>query len=355
MGEPNEHTTTVPPVISNVLCYISTARHNMRHDDIVRICLAFYSDDVIIKGKDLLYELVGEKPKRRRHENRMLNEMQDILDMLKKCDDLDTVLPKFVADSYCGLPPSSGFEVVAQSLTTLISEINTLKNEIESLRENRLAETVFHHDTVLIKEDLLTIKGEIRKLNHKMIDKEIRRNSLNLDVLYNSDHNVRDMITHIRDQEDNLLSPSAPPASQEPWNFYSRSFQDNGGPPSAPDLSKLMSATGVALDRDETTLSTAIQSPSAPSLPHGIPTSTQEMRSPPRDRSLDEDKPSEESNENGADNNDGFQTVRKKRKKNNNIVGSKKMPGNLTIRSAMRTADIYVGNCDLDVTVESLS
>ena len=117
----------------------------------------------------------------------------------------------------------------------------------------------------------------------------------------------------------------------------------------------MMSAIGVALDRDETALSTAIQSPSAPSLPHGIPTSTQEMRSPPRDRSLDEDKPSEESNENGANNNDGFQTVRKKRKKNNNIVGSKKMPGNLTIRSAMRTADIYVGNCDLDVTVESLS
>ena len=50
-------------MISNILCYISTAKYVLRADDIVRSCLAFYSQDEIIKGKDLLFELVGENPK----------------------------------------------------------------------------------------------------------------------------------------------------------------------------------------------------------------------------------------------------------------------------------------------------
>ena len=60
-------------VINKVLCYVSTAIHSMRNDDIIRICLAFYKEDDIIAAKDALYERTGEKPKRRRNENRMIN------------------------------------------------------------------------------------------------------------------------------------------------------------------------------------------------------------------------------------------------------------------------------------------
>ena len=76
--------TLKSPIISGVLCYTSTARHSVRHDDIVRICLAFFKEDDIIKGKDILCNIIGEKPKRRRHENRIMNEVRDIL---KRCDD----------------------------------------------------------------------------------------------------------------------------------------------------------------------------------------------------------------------------------------------------------------------------
>ena len=51
---------------------------------------------------------------------------------------------------------------------------------------------------------------------------------------------------------------------------------------------------------------------------------------------------------------EGYQLVQKK-KRPNNIVGSKRTNTNETFRGATRVADVYLGNCDLDVTSESIS
>ena len=163
--------------ISNILCYIATARHAMRYDDIVRVCLAFYSNDDVLKGKDLLFTYAGKKVKRRRNENRILHEMYDIMDLLKKCDEDDIKLPVFVADSYCGLPPSSGFEVIATHMTELNDQIMSLKKEVKLLRDTRDRDNFNQQNGILIQEDLLTIKGELRKLNHKLMGDNLRRNS----------------------------------------------------------------------------------------------------------------------------------------------------------------------------------
>ena len=50
---------------------------------------------------------------------------------------------------------------------------------------------------------------------------------------------------------------------------------------------------------------------------------------------------------------DGFQLVHSK-KKRKSILGSRK-ESTVILKSAIKTADIFVGNCDTDVTVESLS
>ena len=38
-----------------------------------------------------------------------------------------------------------------------------------------------------------------------------------------------------------------------------------------------------------------------------------------------------------------------------NVIGSKKTQGNETIKGAFRHADLYIGNCDNDVTPDSIS
>ena len=110
-------------VTNNFLCYVSTARHRMRNDDIVRTCIAFYKENDLLAGKSLLCDQIGDKPKWRRGENRLVTEVQDVLNLLKKCDDEGLQLPSFVCDSYDGMPPTSGFASIAESMVTLINEI----------------------------------------------------------------------------------------------------------------------------------------------------------------------------------------------------------------------------------------
>ena len=88
MGSANVETTCDKKLlINNVLCYISTARDCMKADDIIRICSVFFKLEDINGAKDLLCDIVGEKGKRRRNENRMLHELQDIMEVLEKCDE----------------------------------------------------------------------------------------------------------------------------------------------------------------------------------------------------------------------------------------------------------------------------
>ena len=111
-------------VIDNILCYMSTSRDSMKNNEIIRTCLAFYQLDERVKSKELLFNLIGDKPKHRRGEDRVWNELQDIMSVLERCDCENIKLPKFVCASYNGLPPSSGFEVVAHHIVSLIDEIS---------------------------------------------------------------------------------------------------------------------------------------------------------------------------------------------------------------------------------------
>ena len=86
-------------LINNFLCYVSTARHRMKYDDIVRTCIAFYKENDLLEGKSLLCVKLGDKPKWRRGENRLVSEVQDVLNILKKCDDEGIQLPCFVCGS----------------------------------------------------------------------------------------------------------------------------------------------------------------------------------------------------------------------------------------------------------------
>ena len=177
MGDSDDNVSKQKLVISNILCYISTARHSQRVDDIVRICYVFYRPDDISKGKDLLCDLCSELSKRRRGENRIIQELQDIFDLFGKAEDKEMKLPTFVADAYNGLPPSSGFELVADHIVNLNKEIVSLRKEIEALREIRMNENYLPQNNIL-QEDVMSIKGELRKLNHKLMKDDLRRSSL---------------------------------------------------------------------------------------------------------------------------------------------------------------------------------
>ena len=358
-------------IINNVLGYTSTARHSMRYGDIVRSCLVFYKEDDIIRGKDMLCEIVGEKSKRRRNENRIMHEVQDILNLFKKCDNDGFNLPTFVADGYDSMPPTSGFEVVAHSMQTLIEEISKLKKEIECLRENRLTDDMCHQNNMVMQEDLLIIKGELRKLNLKLVGDDVRSNSLMLDSLdetfkhiggkrktsdlhvctaVGNDHISSDIgcnESRLTSQEDNAestsVSPNAPPSSQEEWHILNNLLHDAGGPPSAPTYASIVESVPQRKNCDK---SMALESSLLPCND---------------DKEVNRGHLSTEKCHEADDITSG-NMVRSKddfiivqnRKNRKNIIGSKKTVVSGSIKSAVRLGDLYVGNCDQEVTCESL-
>ena len=318
----------------------------------------------------------------RRNEDRLVNEMKDIMDIITRCDDKDLILPKFVADSYDGLPPTSGFEVVANYMVQLIDELTHLRKEVAQLKESRQEERICNQEITFIKEDLLEIKGEVRKLNHKMLSDSIRRDSILLESFENSakaleKHNfdkqdsvpisaknddlgklpnasvVLPEASLIAEVTDDDCSPRHSVASQL-LPYWQQEVQDLGGVPSAPSYADVTTSAIRKIRRTE--------SETAASGQRIVEQNTK--KSPIRREKVkkdlishtrrNQDANSEKYNHMPTTDKDGFQLVRNNRRKPPNIVGSKRTKDNETIKSAVRVADLYVGNCDLKATPETV-
>ena len=130
------------------------------------------------------------------------------------------------------------------------------------------------------------------------------------------------------------FSPSAPELSQEEL-LLNRLLFDEGGVPSAPSFADVCRSqqqeNTVANDRSSEVAVRRKESKE-------IATKSNNTGSP-------------HMNDSRADK-DGFILVNRKTQKKN-VVGSRVSSGGL-LRSASRTADLYVGNCDVDATPESL-
>ena len=124
-------------VVNGALCFISSARHSYTEQALHAVCLGFYSSEKVTEARDLLFSLMGETVAYRRGKGKQKAELGDILDLLSKMDEESIPIPKCVADNHKDMPPSSGFEVLSEHMLTFLVEIEDLKEEIKSLKEQR--------------------------------------------------------------------------------------------------------------------------------------------------------------------------------------------------------------------------
>ena len=377
--------------IDSLLCYASTARHSLKSDEIVRICVAFYKESDIIRSKDRLCELIGEKPKRRRNENRLINEMKDIVELLTRCDDNSISLPQFVTDAFDGLPPTSGFEVVANYIMQLNDELVNLRKEVNSLKESN-NQKCCNPDVEFMKEDLLEIKGEVRKLNHKLLNDNIRRDSLILECFDNSSRNTtvkdkREIISEVGDSflknkdhsngnsvkeknkglmndvssvvcqplsiGDELCSSEHPSTSQESL-YWQREVQDFGGAPSAPTFADVAVAGMEEVTKNANGSVTFTSRNIREGKQRNLTVNENQRKGQSSDSDISVDVKVIEKKTGAYVDDEGYQLVKRKRRPVN-IVGSKRTKENDTIKGAVRVADLYLGNCELEVSSESIS
>ena len=110
----------------------------MTENDIICVVEHFYKEAEIIAAKELIFAATAGKPTQRRGEDRVAKDIKDILQVFQNSDTQGVVLPQYVAYGQIALPPPSGFEMVTEALSSLRSDMTTMKTEISSF--NRLKE-----------------------------------------------------------------------------------------------------------------------------------------------------------------------------------------------------------------------
>ena len=121
-------------VINSVLCYLSSARHLLEEQSLIASCITFYNRDIIYKAKEVMCNFASEDIIKRRGDDKIKSDIVDILTILKKHDEDEKPLPKFLCDGYNKMPPSNEFEIITEHLVGLVSEVSSLKEEIKILK-----------------------------------------------------------------------------------------------------------------------------------------------------------------------------------------------------------------------------
>ena len=109
------------------------------------------------ESKDLLCKYSGDKPNRRKGQNARKSEVQDIYEIFIRCEENDIVLPKFAADSFDTMPPTSGYELISTTIVSLINEISSLKDEIKTIKDFNKRNDIILDDFNHLKPDVLDI------------------------------------------------------------------------------------------------------------------------------------------------------------------------------------------------------
>ena len=145
-------------VINGVLCYIASARLTLSDQAMISICQAFYSHEKIFEAKELLYNFTDDNIVKRRGDGRVKADLTDIITLFRKLEENNVQLPKFLADDFRSIPPVSGYEVIAEHIIDLMSEMARLREEIESLKKG-CDHSSSADGFVDIKEDIYDIKN----------------------------------------------------------------------------------------------------------------------------------------------------------------------------------------------------
>ena len=329
-------------IINNLLCFVSTAKPDKSNDYIIQCCFPFFKIKEITEAKELLYSFSNEKLVKRRGDDptKAHAEITDILKMFSKYEDDNFELPRFVADSYASMPPVNGFDKINQHLILLSEEISSLKEEIKVLRSSETKDNIIFNDNTLIKNDLSDIKNILRDLKSKYLESEVLQNGISLN------NKPVEFSQSVENQSLCTPSPKKVPVFNNVPSFIVEHSDDSHGvtfTPSAPPLSQHSNLNFASIINSSEKFNKPDYRRNSVNKTNLMNKMTQPILKPannnhPPNKIIDED---------------GFELVISKKKRG--IVGNKKSTTDTKLKSAERILDIYVGNCDISTTCDTLT
>ena len=169
-------------IASDLLCFLASSRNKSTKDDIVMSAVAFYNSEKIKNAKDRLFSICNERPIQRKacssHPNPLVADVEDMVNLFAKMDEKDSVLPKFVADSFDSFPPSSGFGCIAPLICALKDELSALRHELIEVRQNNIRDMKAVDDVFCIKQDILDMKTLLFNKNSNRDDSPPQTNEV---------------------------------------------------------------------------------------------------------------------------------------------------------------------------------
>lgn len=316
--------------INDLLCYVSTAVNSIDYDTIVSTCVAFYGAVKIKEAKQRLAVLMKEEIKWRRGDDRIKSEMQDIVDLLSSARQSGKVLPKFVAESFNSMPPSSGFEIIGEGLSNLMEELSNLREEVMILKNIRSNDSKLTSELISLKENIVDIKKKLNSLN-----KEVKANNYDNKVESSLEPHNYEPYKHVEVYENCNIVPSAPPASQIEAQELSMGIKEN--------LKEMINK--------ETNISSVSWADIASSSKERI-IKNDDLKVKnfnPQQKSIYIDNMhTEKGYQEKNKDREGFTLVKSKRKMQL-VYGKKNTDPENSLKCAKSYLDLYVGRCDLNV------
>ena len=123
----------------------------------ISTCLSFYNSEKISNAKEVLYSFTDESCVQRRGDGKTRANLTDIITLMRKIDEDSVTIPKFLSDSFDSMPPASGYEVLADHIISLLSEMGNLRQQIDKLTTNRSCPNAEHFSDM--KEDICDVKN----------------------------------------------------------------------------------------------------------------------------------------------------------------------------------------------------
>ena len=327
--------------VNDLLCYASTALNVLNNELIVINAIAFYGHGKIKEAKQLLGEILDEDVRWRRGDDRIKSDMQDILDLLSSAQVKGVALPKFVAGSYNSLPPSSGFDLISETLNNLTDEIVRLNQELGYLKDIR-------NNEVNYKEELKSIKDLIYEINIETKQLKVCNNSISVDLIDIKENIIKNVVN-----EKVKTSPSVPSAPSESLVFEEdyTDIQANSRSPLKLDNVVKSNQQKKFCVRDASWANVASMNTEKKG-----PVKGNKLKTSYIDDRIDSENASNIETE-ITDRENDFTIVNRSRnrKRKNNNFGKKLVNENSKFKSAKHFVDIYIGRCDVNVTVEDVS
>uniref|UniRef100_A0A2A4JWF6 Uncharacterized protein n=1 Tax=Heliothis virescens TaxID=7102 RepID=A0A2A4JWF6_HELVI len=142
-------------VISELLAFVCNKVDTLPETAIVQICMSAFAETEIEGARQLVYKLLAPSKKfMRRKEGNQQKSVQEIVKIVKETD--PDCIPIFVAKDLNKLPPVT-FDHI--DVTTFLKEMSLLKKEVASLRRENL-----EVPSPATNEEMESLKSEIQQL-----------------------------------------------------------------------------------------------------------------------------------------------------------------------------------------------